>query len=128
MSPLSSEILCHFLQSAATLLNRPFPSHRILFRTQDISLIKEYCLTQWTKLKQGNVSIQDFTLAKEVKLGSYSDKGPPPPGVMVASRRLTEDPRAEAEYGERVPYVIAMGESHRLVDRAVAPEDLLNNR
>jgi hypothetical protein len=47
---------------------------------------------------------------------------------MVASRKLTEDPRAEAEYGERVPYVITTGEAHRLVDRAMAPEELLNNR
>ncbi|GHJ88161.1 hypothetical protein NliqN6_4563 [Naganishia liquefaciens] len=99
-----------------------------LFRTQDISRIKEYCVTQWSKLLEGKVSIQDFTLAKEVKLGSYSERGPPPPGVMVASRKLTEDPRAEAEYGERVPYVITTGEAHRLVDRAMAPEELLNNR
>lgn len=47
---------------------------------------------------------------------------------MVASRKLTEDPRAEAEYGERVPYVITNGEGSRLVDRAMAPEELLNNR
>lgn len=45
---------------------------RELFRTQDISRIKDYCITQWSKLLEGKVSIQDFTLAKEVKLGSYS--------------------------------------------------------
>ncbi len=102
---------------------------RMLFRTQNLSEIKTYCLAQWSKLREGKVSIQDFTLAKEVKLGSYSDKGPPPPGVMVASRRLTIDPRAEAEYGERVPYVITLDPSkRRLVDRAVSPEDLLRNR
>lgn len=101
----------------------------MLFRTQNLSEIKTYCLAQWSKLREGKVSIQDFTLAKEVKLGSYSDKGPPPPGVMVASRRLTIDPRAEAEYGERVPYVITLDPSkRRLVDRAVSPEDLLRNR
>jgi DNA polymerase zeta len=43
----------------------------MLFRTKDVSKIKDYVQAQWTKLREGKVSIQDFTLAKEVKLGSY---------------------------------------------------------
>lgn len=101
---------------------------KMLFRTQDISKIKEYCQAQWSKVREGKVSIQDFTLAKEVKMGSYSDKVVPPPGAFLAARRSTLDPRAEAEYGERVPYVITMSEKSRLVDRAVSPEVLLNRR
>ena len=39
------------------------------------------------------------------------------------------DPYNEPQYGERVPYVITQGElNSRLVDRAVAPEDLLNSK
>ncbi len=54
----------------------------------------------------------------------FSDKGPPPPGAVVAARRQLEDPNNEAQYGDRIPYVIARGAPHeRLVDRAAAPEE-----
>lgn len=57
----------------SSLLN---PQHyylfsRMLFRSQDLSEIKDYCYDCWTKLLEGNVSPQDFVFAKEVKLGSY---------------------------------------------------------
>jgi hypothetical protein len=44
---------------------------RILFRSQDLSEVKTYCLRQWAKILEGRVSIQDFTFAKEVRLGTY---------------------------------------------------------
>jgi DNA polymerase zeta len=62
-------------------------------------------------------------------IGNRSDKVPPPPGVTVAARRMIQDENNEPQYGERVPYLITRGEPNtRLVDRAVAPEELLNNR
>lgn len=101
---------------------------RILFRTQDLSKIKDYCCTTWAQILEHKVSIQDFTFAKEVRMGTYSDKGPPPPGVAVAARRMAEDPNDEPQYGDRVPYVVARGEpGTRLVDRAIRPEDVLND-
>jgi len=45
---------------------------KMLFRTQDLSAIKEFCRQEWTKILQGRVSIQDFIIAKEVRLGTYS--------------------------------------------------------
>lgn len=45
---------------------------RMLFRNQDLSEIKEFCRQEWTKILQGRVSMQDFIVAKEVRLGSYS--------------------------------------------------------
>ena len=78
---------------------------------------------------QGKISIQDLIISKEVKLGSYSENGLPPPGAVIAGRRLAEDPMDEAEYGERVPFIITKhGSSDRLVHKARAPEDLLNDR
>jgi DNA polymerase zeta len=60
---------------------------------------------------------------------SLSDKVPPPPGVAVAARRIMQDPNDEPQYGERVPYVIMRGQPNsRLVDRAVAPLELLEDR
>ena len=101
---------------------------KVLFRTADLSQVKAYFQKQCTKIMKGKVSIQDFCFAKEVKLGTYSDKGPPPPGALISTRRMLEDPRAEPQYGERVLYVVIAGApGARLVDRCVAPDILLND-
>lgn len=44
---------------------------RILFRTQDLSQVKDYCCDSWSKLLDNKVSIQDFIFAKEVRMGTY---------------------------------------------------------
>ncbi|PSS03270.1 hypothetical protein BD289DRAFT_478735 [Coniella lustricola] len=101
---------------------------KLLFETADLSQIKEYFQTQCDKIMRGQVSVQDFCFAREVKLGTYSEKGPPPPGALISTKRMLEDARAEPQYGERVPYVVISGApGARLIDRCVAPEDLLNN-
>ncbi|GBE80756.1 DNA polymerase zeta catalytic subunit [Sparassis crispa] len=101
---------------------------KILFRTQDLSRVKEYCCRSWSRILENKISIQDFIFAKEVRMGTYSDKVPPPPGATVAARRMLEDPNDEPQYGDRIPYVIIRGEPNsRLVDRAVAPEELFDN-
>ena len=101
---------------------------KILFRTADLSEVKSYFQNQCTKIMRGKVSIQDFCFAREVKLGTYSEKGVPPPGVLISTRRMLEDPRAEPQYGERVPYVVISGApGARLIDRCVAPDALLHD-
>ncbi|KAH6855272.1 hypothetical protein B0I37DRAFT_321731, partial [Chaetomium sp. MPI-CAGE-AT-0009] len=101
---------------------------KILFETADLSQVKEYFQSQCSKIMRGAVSIQDFVFAKELKLGSYSGKGPGPPGALISTKRMLEDPRAEPQYGERVPYVVVSGApGARLIDRCIAPEDLLSN-
>lgn len=44
---------------------------KILFRTADLSLVKEYFQRQCSKILTNRVSVQDFCFAKEVKLGTY---------------------------------------------------------
>jgi DNA polymerase zeta len=101
---------------------------KILFRTADLSQVKSYFQEQCAKIMQGRISIQDFLFAKEVKLGTYSDRGPPPPGALIATKRMLADPRTEPQYGERVPYVVITGApGARLIDRCVSPETLLQN-
>lgn len=101
---------------------------KILFRTADLSQVKIYFQRQCSKIMQGKISIQDFCFAKEVKLGTYSDRGLPPPGALISTRKMLEDPRAEPQYGERVPYVVITGApGARLIDRCVAPDVLLRN-
>jgi len=101
---------------------------KILFRTQDLSEVKDYCCRSWTKLFENKAPVHDFIFAKEVRMGTYSDKGPPPPGVVVAARRMVLDPNGEPQYGDRIPYVIARSTSGgRLVDRAMDPLEFMNN-
>ncbi|KAI0537513.1 DNA polymerase family B [Xylaria digitata] len=101
---------------------------KILFETADLSQVKAYFQRQCTKIMRGGVSIQDFCFAREVKLGTYSDRGPPPPGALISTKKMLGDARAEPQYGERVPYVVVSGgPGARLIDRCVAPEELLSN-
>ncbi|KAK2592648.1 DNA polymerase zeta [Conoideocrella luteorostrata] len=101
---------------------------RLLFETADLSEIKKYFQRQCRKIMRGSVSVQDFCFAKEVRLGTYSDKGVPPAGALISTKKMLKDARAEPQYGERVPYVVITGApGARLVDRSVSPEDLLAN-
>jgi len=101
---------------------------KLLFRTADLSAVKSYFQAQCRKVMQGRVSVQDFCFAKEVKLGTYADKGPPPPGALIATRRMLRDPRTEPQYGERVPYVVIAGApGARLWERCVEPERLIDD-
>ncbi|KAL2260191.1 hypothetical protein VTK26DRAFT_5878 [Humicola hyalothermophila] len=101
---------------------------KILFETADLSQVKEYFQSQCSKIMRGSVSVQDFCFAREVKLGTYSSKGPGPAGALISTKRMLQDARAEPQYGERVPYVVISGApGARLIDRCVAPEDLLSN-
>ncbi|KAG5984745.1 hypothetical protein E4U55_003389 [Claviceps digitariae] len=101
---------------------------KMLFDTADLSQIKEYFQKQCDKIMRGAVSVQDFCFAREVRLGTYSDKGAPPAGALISTKKMVQDARAEPQYGERVPYVIITGApGARLIDRSVAPEELLAN-
>ncbi|KAM3421207.1 DNA polymerase [Cercospora zeina] len=101
---------------------------KLLFRTADLSQVKSYFQAQCTKILTGRFSVQDFCFAKEVKLGTYAEKGPPPPGALIATRRMLKDPRQEPQYGERVPYVVIAGApGARLWERCVEPEQLMRD-
>jgi DNA polymerase zeta len=99
---------------------------KLLFRSSDLSHVKKYFQQQCTKVMSGRFSVQDFCYAKEVKLGTYSDKGVAPPGALIATKRMMKDPRTEPQYGERVPYVVIAGApGARLWERCVEPERLI---
>jgi DNA polymerase zeta len=101
----------------------------MLFRTQNLSEIKAYLQRQWRAILAGRAPVADFVFAKEVRLGTYSARGPLPPAALVAAHRLGTDPRAEARYGERVRYVVVHGGPRaRLIDLVVPPEQLLHDR
>jgi DNA polymerase zeta len=110
-------------------MRKIFLYYRILFRTQDMSGLKEFLYRQWTKILSNRVLLQDFIIAKEVRMGTYSCRGGPN-GAQIAQAMMDEDARAEPQYGERVPYVVVYrgGPKAKLKDRVVRPEVLLDDR
>lgn len=101
---------------------------KIMFRTGDLSAVKDYFQQECWKIMTGRCSLHDFCFAKEVKLGTYSTKGVPPPGAVISAKSIAADPRSEPQYGERVSYLVISGASRsRLTDRCVPPEELLLN-
>lgn len=99
---------------------------RILFTTKDLSLVKDYTLTQFRKIIANRISIRDFCFAKEVRFGTYKNLSHIPAGAMVAMRKVARDPRSEPQYRERVPYVVIEdAEKPRIRDRSVPPEEFI---
>lgn len=58
------------VRSTGSLI-RGLTEQRILFRTQDLSQVKDYCCKSWHKILENRVSVQDFIFAKEVRMGTY---------------------------------------------------------
>ncbi|KAG0037270.1 DNA polymerase zeta [Podila clonocystis] len=104
-------------------------SIKTMFRTQDLSQVKTYFVRQLTKILEGRIPVPDLMFGKEVRMDRYSEKGVPPPGAIVSARRMELDPRAQPQYGERVPYVVVYGDpGARLTDQVVEPKELLKNK
>lgn len=126
-----SQVSFYFFHYLVSSISLTFLSNlfRILFRTQDLSELKSFLHRQWTKILTGRVSIQDFIIAKAVKLGTYSTRGLPPPGAIISLENMKRDHRAEPQYGERVPYVVVYSNDGgtRLVDSVVSPYTLMQN-
>ena len=93
---------------------------RLLFDTQDLSLVKSYILQQCDKVRSGRIALQDFLIYSEVRGASGAEyTGSKPPHAEVAMMRARADRRDAAEAGERIPYVVAhtlVGPKSRLVE------------
>ena len=101
---------------------------RILFNTLDLSQVKSYIQSQFSKIYSGHVSIQDFCFAKEVKLGTYKSEKSAPPGAIVAIRQKEKDHRAEPQFKERIPYVVVRSKSGELLrNRSLSPSEYLKD-
>jgi DNA polymerase zeta len=95
----------------------------LLFERRDISSIRTYVQRQFHKLLVGRVSLQDLVFRKEVRLGTYAAGKSVPPAALVSTKEMERDPRAEPRYGERVPYIVAVGHrAARLIDLVYHPD------
>lgn len=101
-------------------------SIRTLFETHDLSLVKNFVQSEFTKIRLGTVSVQDFCFSKVVRLGAYKSDQTAPPGAVVAKRMMEEDHRAVPQYKERVPYLVVKGPPNQLLrDRCLSPEEYI---
>ncbi|XP_025828919.1 DNA polymerase zeta catalytic subunit isoform X1 [Agrilus planipennis] len=82
---------------------------KILFDTQDVSLVRQYVVRQFVKLFSGRVSLQDLTFAKEYRGEGGYRPGACVPALELAKKWKTIDKRNEPRRKERVPYVIING-------------------
>ncbi|CAD8122430.1 unnamed protein product [Paramecium sonneborni] len=98
----------------------------ILFKTKDLSQLKLYMQKQWAKILQDHIDIQDYIMAKEVKLGSYKE-GRLPAHAVVATKIMNSDPMRRPKGGERVPYVVIQTQgTFKLADLVVNIYDFQN--
>ncbi|WFC97833.1 DNA-directed DNA polymerase [Malassezia yamatoensis] len=101
-------------------------SIRLLFDTQDLSLVKRYCQRQWSKIYAGHVSPLHLIISKAIRLGSYI--GTLPPGAALATRALMRDDQNVPHMNERLPYLIQFGlPSSKLADLAISPHQLIKH-
>lgn len=97
-----------------------------LCATRDLSAVRSQLEAQWRAMMQGRWPLDEYVFCKEVRLGSYSVRGPPPPAALVAAKDVAADPRALPRSAERVPYVVVAGPSQaRLIDLVVHPRHVL---
>jgi DNA polymerase zeta len=95
----------------------------------NLSQVKDYLFRQWTKILTGRAPLQDFIIAKGVKLGNYKSNHQLPPGAHISVKKMASDPNAKAEYGDRIPYIVAYSKPKgRLIDSVVSPEEMVNDR
>jgi len=103
-------------------------SLRLLFETNDLSIVKRKAQRQWKRILAGRVTIEDFIFRQEVRMGSYKE-GHMPPAAIVASKRMDADPRANPRHGERIEYVVVFGPpGATLRQLVVSPEELLQGQ
>lgn len=99
-----------------------------LFTTRDISIVKKYVKKEFIKILSDHIYLKDYIFSKEVRIGSYSDRGPPPHSAIVALQSMKRDYRTEPLYRQRIPYVVIYGEpGSRLCDLVISPISFIKN-
>ncbi|OHT08034.1 DNA polymerase family B containing protein [Tritrichomonas foetus] len=97
-----------------------------IFRTGSVMKARSVFNDHFARIISGRVPLYEYMFAKELRLGTYKEKGEPP-GAVVALRLKESDPMVEPLYGERFPFlVISAPPNSRLIDRVVAPQEYLD--
>ncbi|KAJ2551551.1 DNA polymerase zeta, partial [Coemansia sp. RSA 1933] len=96
----------------------------MLFRENDLSLVKLFVTAQMDRVLRNDVPIEDFIIAKEVRLGAYS--GRTLPAHAKVAMDMSHSKQAGPLHRERVPYIVTRnGACTRLNDQVISPLILL---
>ena len=104
-------------------------SLRLLFESENVSLVKQFVQLQFNKISEGKMPIQDLIFAREFRGMSGYRPGACVPALELARRALRTDRMAVPASGWRVPYVIVYGEPGRpLIHSVRCPLDVVEAR
>lgn len=104
-------------------------SLRLLFESNDMSVVKNYLCRQFSKMDAGSLGlVQDFIFAKEYRGKEFYSAFSKVPANELVKRSLEIDRRSEPRARTRVPYVIISGSSEQpLYELVRSPLDLISN-
>ncbi|RKP05293.1 hypothetical protein THASP1DRAFT_32868 [Thamnocephalis sphaerospora] len=95
----------------------------MLFRSSDLSTIKEYLQGELDLVLRDRVPLTDLIISREVKLERGEQKQPTP-ATIVSMRKMHADRRSTPQYAERVPYLVVYRDRFtKLADLVMSPED-----
>ncbi|CAF0820538.1 unnamed protein product, partial [Didymodactylos carnosus] len=83
-------------------------SLKLLFRTKDVTRVKQYVQLQCQKIYSHRVNLIDFVFAKEYRGKKSYHPTAPVPALRIALKRLAKNPLSEPNIGERVPFIIGL--------------------
>lgn len=106
---------------------------RILFRSKDLSEVKNYLVCQLSKIFEGldKVPLKEFIFSKEVRLGHYAigHNGAAkslPPGAIVSHKAMLYDPMMKPPFRWRVAYVVCSSDpKSQLKDMVMSPDEVI---
>jgi DNA polymerase zeta len=104
-------------------------SIKLLFEDRyDRFNLKRFLMQKFSVILNGNIAINKYLFAKEVRLGTYSNSGLPPPAAIVSQRNMLKDPRSEPLHAQRVQYLVVYGiPGSRLADLVVSPDEYFSD-
>jgi len=83
-------------------------SLKLLFQTKDITRVRRYVESECEKILTNHFNLPDFIFAKEYRGKTKYHPSAPVPALRIAMQRAQNNPLAEPNQGERVPYLIGL--------------------
>ena len=106
-------------------------SLKILFQTRDITRVRRYVQGECAKILGNRLNLLDFIFAKEYRGKTKYHAAAPVPALRIAMQRAQNNPLAEPNQGERVPYVIGLNmesPNANLIDCVWTLENVLKSK
>jgi DNA polymerase zeta len=83
-------------------------SLKLLFQSKDVTRVRRYVQSECEKILTNRYNLLDFIFAKEYRGKANYHQAAPVPALRIAMERAKNNPLAEPNQGERVPYLIGL--------------------